>query len=403
MEVFFDTRKTSSKLQFLTYVIYYLIGTALFIFLDIPVVLMIYNLTSLFALTYNYESTVKNRVLSTLFIYSVLVIVEVLVGVLDGYLEAFSHFSTNIHSSVFGVIACRIVSYAFVLALNNFKHIKRGELVPTSNWISIALIPVSSLYVILLLFQAREISAVLIMIGVILMLLINFATFYLYDVITATISDKMQSLLALEQNKYYNNQLEMIKSSLQATSAIRHDLKNHMFSIRSLIESGDTKETMNYISEIMDDIGTKKDSSATGNTVIDSIINFKILEAEQRGIRTNLELRIPEKLEIPSFDMTVILGNLLDNAIKAVGKVNEDRFINLKIKYDKGRLMIQADNPYTGKINEEDGRIITTHVDRENHGIGLESIKKVVQKYDGIMNIDHSENIFSVSLLMYVD
>jgi len=275
--------------------------------------------------------------------------------------------------------------------------------VPNSNWISITLIPVSSLYIILLMFQARGISFIQIMIGVVLILLINFATFYLYDVITASLSDKMQNLLALEQNKYYNKQLEMIKSSLQTTSAIRHDLKNHMFSIRSLIESDDTKEALNYISEIMDDIGTGKDRSATGNTVIDSIINFKLQEAEQSGIKTNLDLKIPEKLDIPSFDMTVILGNLLDNAIKAVHKVNENPFIDLKIKYDKGRLMIQTDNPYVGEIIEEDGRILTSNDDKENHGIGLQSIKRVLQKYDGIMNIDHTNNIFSVSLLMYVD
>jgi sensor histidine kinase YesM len=176
-----------------------------------------------------------------------------------------------------------------------------------------------------------------------------------------------------------------------------------MFSIRSLIESGDTKETLDYISEIMDDIGARKDRSSTGNTVIDSIINFKLQEAEQRNIKTNLDLKIPEKLEIPSFDMTVILGNLLDNAIKALDMVKDNPFINLKMKYDKGRLIIQTDNPYEGDIIENEGKIITTHEDKANHGIGLQSVKKVIQKYDGIMNIDHSDNIFSISLMLYVD
>jgi sensor histidine kinase YesM len=301
------------------------------------------------------------------------------------------------------MIVCRIIVYVIALILKNFKNIKNGERVPNSNWFSIALIPVSSLYVILLLFQAKGIAVIQVMIGVVLIVLINFATFYLYDVVTAAISDKMQSMLIVEQNKYYDKQLEMIKTSLQTTRTIRHDLKNHMFSIRSLIESGDTKETLNYISEIMDDIGARKDNSATGNTVIDSIVNFKLQEAEQNGIKTNLDLKIPERLEIPSFDMTVILGNLLDNALKAVCMVKDNPYINLKMKYDKGRLMIQTDNPYQGEIVEDNGKVLTTDEDKENHGIGLQSVKKVIQKYDGIMNIDHTDNIFSVSLLMYVD
>jgi sensor histidine kinase YesM len=254
-----------------------------------------------------------------------------------------------------------------------------------------------------MLFNAQGLTVIQVLIGLVLIFLINVVTFHLFDVIVVASSEKMQNMLVLEQNKYYDKQLEMIKTSLQATSTIRHDLKNHMYSIRSLVESGDMKETLNYISGITEDISARKDRSATGNTVIDSIINFKLQEAEQLGIKTNLDLKIPEKLEIPSFDMTVVLGNLLDNAVKAVNKVKEDPFINLKIKYDKGRLMIQADNPYIGEIIEEDGKILTSKKDKENHGIGLESIKKVIQKYDGIINIDYSGHIFSVALMMYVD
>ncbi len=403
MEVFFTTRKTTRRFEIMSYTIYYIIGTILFIFVNIPVVLMVFNLLSLVALSFNYESSMKNRILSALFIYSIFVIIEVIVGLLSGYLY-FSLFTADKeYSSIYGMISCRIISFAVVLVMNNFKNIKRGESVPNSYWFSIALIPVASLYIILLLFQAGGNSILQIMVGVILIFVINFTTFYLYDVITAALSGKMQNMLVMEQNKYYGRQFELIKTSLQTTSAIRHDLKNHMFSIRTLIESGDTKETLNYVSKIMEDIGTRKDYSASGNMVIDSIINFKFQEAEQRGIITNLEIKIPEKLEIPSFEMTIILGNLLDNALKAVYKVKEEQYINLKIKYDKGRLMILTENPYTGEIHEDNGELVTINEDKENHGFGLQSIKKAIQKYDGIMDIDYSDNVFSTSLMLYVD
>ncbi|HML37839.1 MAG TPA: GHKL domain-containing protein [Bacillota bacterium] len=334
--------------------------------------------------------------------YLIMATVEVVVGLVTGYLD-FSLFSLNTYSSIFGLIACRIISYAVVLMLANFKNIKTGETVQNSNWISIALIPIASLYLTLLLFQAREITEIQILVGVIFIILINFSTFYLYDVITAALSDKMKNRLILEQNKYYDNQLEMIKSSLQTTNAIRHDLKNHMFSIRTLMENGDTKESLNYIFKIMDDIGTRKDYSTSGNTVIDSIINFKFQEADQRGIKTDLDIKIPERLEIPSFDITIILGNLLDNAIKAASEVKENRFINIRIKFDKGRLQIEVENSYAGVINEEKGKFLTSHIDKKNHGIGLETVKKTVQKYNGTMKIDYNDTIFAIFLFMYVD
>lgn len=402
MDVFFDNRKAQKIIQISSYIIFFVVISAIYLLINIPVVLMVSNLIALLCLTYNYESTIKKRITSAILIYLVLMCVEIVVGLISGYFN-FPIFETNNYSSSFGLIICRVLTYAVVLILNNFKNIKKGESVPNSYWFCIALIPITSLYLILLLFQASGLSVQQVLFGIIFIFLINFAAFYLYDVITAALSDKIQSLLILEQNKYYDKQLETIKSSLQTTKSIRHDLKNHMISIKTLIESGDTDESLSYISEIMDDIGTRKDYAASGNTVIDSIINFKFQEAEQRKIRTDLDIKIPDRLEMQSLDMTVILGNLLDNAIKAASKVEEDPYVSLKMRYDKGRLMIQMDNPYAEEINDQNGNLLTTEPDRENHGFGLQSIRKVIQKYNGTMDIDYQNNIFSISLLIYID
>lgn len=403
MKVFFETNKSNKKVELLTYIGYFIFITATYLYVTVPIILMISNLAAFIVLTYNYESKLKKRILSAVLIYIILVCVEITVGLLFGYLN-FSLFSANNnYSSVYGIIVCRILSYVAVLILNNYNNIKKGQSVPNSNWFCIILIPTSSLYVILLLFQAQGLSVMQVMVSVMLILLINFATFYLYDVITAALAERMESLLILEQNKYYDRQFELMKASLHSTNAIKHDLKNHMSSINSLVQSGDKKEILNYISDIMEDLGERQYYAASGNSIIDSIINFKFQEAEQRGIKTTLDLNIPEKLEVPSFDMTIILGNLLDNAIKATSEVEGNRYINITIKYDKGRLLIQCDNPYSGEINEDEGRFLTTKVDKDNHGMGLASIKKVIQKYNGTMNVDYGDNIFSIALLIYVE
>jgi signal transduction histidine kinase len=199
------------------------------------------------------------------------------------------------------MIAVRILSYVVVLILQNFKNIKKGESVLGSNWLCIVLIPFSSLYFILLLFQAKGLSLSQVLIGIILAFLINFASFYLYDAITAALSEKMQSLLAIEQNQYYDKQLKIMNSSLKATRILRHDLRNHMFSIRSLIEKDGKEEALNYISSIMENMGANQDYVNSGNTIIDSILNFKYHEAKQNGIKIGMDLSIkytPEKGEI---------------------------------------------------------------------------------------------------------
>jgi two-component system sensor histidine kinase AgrC len=402
MRVFFETRKTHAKLELITYIGYFLFIAVIYFFVNIPIILMICNLAAFIGLTYNYESTLKKRILSVVFIYLILLCVEVIVGIISGYFN-FPIFATNNYSSIYGLIVCRILSYVVVLVLNNHKNIKRGEIVPSSNWFSIVLIPATSLYVILLLFQAKGLSVLQVILSVILLFLVNFATFNLYDVITAALSERMESRLLMEQNKYYDRQLELMKASLETTKAIRHDLRNHMFSISSLIQSSDKERTLHYISDIMESFGAEKNYASSGNIIIDSIINFKFQEAEQREIKTTLDLNIPENLEISPIDMTIILGNLLDNAIEAASEVKESSYMDVKIKYDKGRLVLQIDNPYAGEVIERNGRFITTKEDKDNHGIGLDSIKKVILKYNGTISVDYSDKVFSVAILLYLD
>ncbi len=123
----------------------------------------------------------------------------------------------------------------------------------------------------------------------------------------------------------------------------------------------------------------------------------------QKDIKIIHEIMVPEVTNIPSFDMTVILGNLLDNAIRAAGSAEENKYIEIKAWYSKGRLFIKIENTYSGKIVTENNKFFTTKLDKENHGIGLENVRKALNKYDGNMNIEYKNNIFSVLILMYIE
>ncbi|MEG0566759.1 MAG: GHKL domain-containing protein, partial [Hungatella sp.] len=83
--------------------------------------------------------------------------------------------------------------------------------------------------------------------------------------------------------------------------------------------------------------------------------------------------------------------------------VEADRYVNLTVKYDKGRLFVNIDNPYKGKLIEENGNYSTTKIDVGQHGIGLESVKTALQKYDGMIEISQENNVFTARVLMYID
>ncbi|WP_052307062.1 ATP-binding protein [Acetobacterium woodii] len=107
-------------------------------------------------------------------------------------------------------------------------------------------------------------------------------------------------------------------------------------------------------------------------------------------------------MSISSFDLAIVLGNLLDNAIEAVAELEKDRQIKIKMNYDKGRFIILVENHYQGQRLKIGDQYLTTHKEKSEHGLGLENIKKVLEKYNGTMQIEDTETIFSVRLLMFI-
>lgn len=146
-----------------------------------------------------------------------------------------------------------------------------------------------------------------------------------------------------------------------------------------------------------------KEYACSGNILIDGILNLKLQESERKGIKTELELNVPGKVNITSLDMSVILGNLLDNAINAATKAPVEKRITTIIKYKKSRLIIQVSNSYNGQLNYKGNDLATTDTDKENHGIGIKNIKSTLDKYNGEMELEHTENTFTVTLFMYLN
>ncbi len=400
MHVFFESKETDKKYERTSYYLYFIFMTAMHFIANIPVIMLISNISAFLLISLNYGTTIKKRLLSVVLIYAILMCIEIIIAL------ASANFNTSIimpndYSNAYGLIAVRVISYAMALALSKNKNVRQGEIVSAVYWICIVLIPVSSLYIILIIFLSQGLSRLQITISMTLILGLNFTTFYLYDAIISALSNKAEQMMISQQNKYYDNQLNLMKESIAGTKALRHDFNNHISTIYALAESDEKEKLLVHISEIISTGRDKIRYASSGNMAIDSIINFKIQEAMQKDIKITHEIIVPEAMNIPSFDITVILGNLLDNAIRAADSADESKYIDIKAWYSKSRLFFKIENAYSGKIITENNKLVTTHSDKENHGIGLENVRKVLNKYDGNMNIEYKNNIFSVLILMY--
>lgn len=402
MGIFFNRENANKKREFFSYALYFIFGTGIYFFINIPIVNMGYNIIAFFALSFNYRSDLKKRLLSVILIYMILMCIEILV-VSISYISYIPIFTSNQYNLSYGLIANKILSYFVVLGLRNYKNIKSNIPVPLSYWIMILFIPLSSLYLILIIIQIPNIAFIYIITSVSLLFFINFSVFYLYDKIIVSLSEKMDQLLLAQQNKYYENQFHLMKNSLKKINTLKHDWTNHLSVIHLLAQKGEKEKSIHHIEKIIEIFREDKEYAKSGNIIIDSILNFKLQEVQEKDIDVSIQLNVPKEMEIPSFDIAILLGNLLDNAIEAVCAVKGDRYIHIKIKYDRGRFILQIENPFQGEIRKEEGQILTTKEDKGNHGLGIQSIKETLKKYNGSIKIETKENVFSAILLLYIE
>lgn len=197
-----------------------------------------------------------------------------------------------------------------------------------------------------------------------------------------------------EQIKHYND----ITAAQAQTRKLKHDLSNHIISIKSYVEDGKRDECLKYLDSLTDYANINSDIIDTGNSVIDAIFTAKRNLARERNIDFSADIQIPENLKINSSDCCVIFGNALDNAIEACDKVQGDKYIKVSLVYQNGSLMCKIANSMSEAKNP---MLKTTKADKINHGIGLKNIRETLNKYSHMLRTEQNEGEFLLSFIIY--
>lgn len=190
--------------------------------------------------------------------------------------------------------------------------------------------------------------------------------------------------------------------SQEEISAFWHDVQNHLAILEQMLQKDqNSEEIRSYLTQLKERTRETGTFSNTGNLPIDCIVNYKLRNVGENHITADVNIAVPEKLDIEISDIITILGNLLDNAIEALMAVPDDRQLHLKMLYTKGRLILTVRNNFNGEMTYQDGHIISKK--KEGHrGYGLKNVQKILKKYNGSLIIKHKSNFFSANLIIYI-
>ena len=236
-----------------------------------------------------------------------------------------------------------------------------------------------------------------------LLFVVNIIAFYLYDSLAENYIKKSKLALLQKENELYSRQCEIMQSSTEDLQAFRHDMSNQLIILNHLLEEGKDEEARRQLDQLSHFIKGKVIYSTSGNTIIDGLVNYKLQSVASENIKVETEIVVPEQLNIDIADLVTLLGNLLDNALEALKKVDrEQRILTIKIMFSQERLIGRITNTYCGEIYLRDDKILTSKKEKQKHGYGLSNVEKIIKKYNGYMEIDHANGEFRVDFIIYL-
>lgn len=232
--------------------------------------------------------------------------------------------------------------------------------------------------------------------------------FFAYYVIQVILQKSRNELEAMNKAELIEQQLLITNHAKNVTKklrTLRHDMNAHYICLRSLLQNEMYDQALNYIDELCADVEESKDICIADNYVLSVIISNKAEECRRKKIRFNRTI-MTENFPIPYSEQNSLLSNILNNAIEAVEKLPKDRerMIDLEIApRPNGQVHIccmnTANEDAVIMVNKKS--FFTTKKDKENHGIGLAAIKKIVEKNGGslVINYSHSNFILTIDLI----
>lgn len=199
-----------------------------------------------------------------------------------------------------------------------------------------------------------------------------------------------------------DEQYRRISDNIENVRRQRHDLRLHMIALHSFLKNGETDRAIEYLGQYLENFQEQKLVKYSENTVVNILVSHYADIAKGGDIAFSAHIQIPGDLPVQDTDISVILGNLLENAICAAAKLPAPvRAVKLNMIHKGNMLAVTVDNSFNGEILQKDGAYLST---KPGHrGLGLSSITDIAGKYHGGVEFRNDKRMFYSSVMLMLD
>lgn len=300
-----------------------------------------------------------------------------------------------------GTVASLILMMSFTHVISLFSDKKERTSIPNRLAFVLLLVPVGSIYIMLV--QFYMVDSYFLSISVfIFLLLFNMIIFDVYTKLSRYFLREKENAVHAEQLFMVSQNMEEQKKLVEEFYEEKHNLINELTALRGSISQDSNEEAIRNLDKILDCYHGMGNISSSGNSTVDAIINAKYAAAKEYGISFHLQICVPEELAIAPRDLGVVIGNALDNAITAVREcASAEKTIRISMGVKKNALIMVMKNPYEHTLRRNrSGEFMSTKPENDRHGYGIRSIRRIAKAYNGDVIIDANNGLFVLTLVL---
>lgn len=232
-------------------------------------------------------------------------------------------------------------------------------------------------------------------------LFLEMFSYYLLYILSKSVKENMELLTLEHKEKMDEELLQSFHDNLEEMHMVRHEIRNHMAYIRFLVSQEEYDKLFDYTNSVLGEAEVLFRTVASGNDVVDAVMNHEIQKAAKAGITIQPTIIAPPSLPFSEKDFCSVLSNLLDNAIEATQQSGEkDPVIEISIQPRQDYLFLRVTNPVNEKTRRRGVSLRTTKENAAFHGYGTKIVRRIVESYEGTVNYDIRDGRFVADVMM---
>ena len=233
---------------------------------------------------------------------------------------------------------------------------------------------------------------------------VDFGSLLIYGLIIRLVRDQEEKLALRSENyrlELQTVQNQYISERIEQTRRLRHDLRHYLSTAEMLANAGEWDQLRRFISETAENSGLGEPLVFCANTAVNAVLSYYIPKMKAAGITSDIHVNLPKDPGITSADLSILFSNLTENALEACSRqTSSDRKISINAAMrGENIMMLTVTNSYEIEPRKNaQGTFLSSK--RQEDGIGLESVRSIVRRYNGRCSIDAKDKKFTVQIML---